>query len=234
MYFLARHSPVLRLPLLSMAWLLALATLGAVAAWKSNRTVRAVTVFTAIYAAAVIAFFVFARYRLYVAPGLAVLGAIGLVSSFRSVEAGRARAALPAVVAALAMGTFSASGIGTPQKREHLYSFISLAQLHAAKGEMAPAKKLLEEALGRNPSSAEALCAMGRLYLQERDPPRAAELLRRCVATDPLFPSGLYWLAVAEFRAGNRAAAERALVEQLRIVPGHEEAALWLGLIRGK
>lgn len=231
MYFLARYSPVLRLPLLSMAWLIGLATLGIVAAWRRSEIVRLLTGFTAVYTLAVIAFFVFSRYRLYVAPSLAALGAIGVVTLWERVRAGELRRAIPAIAAGAALTAFSLSGIGVPPKREHLYSFVTLANLYEARGDMPSAKRLLLEALSRDPDAPEVLCGLGRLHLAERDPSGGIELLRRCVVVDPAFPDGWYWVGVAEFRTGNPGAAEQAFLRQLAIVPGHQESRMWLRLM---
>jgi 4-amino-4-deoxy-L-arabinose transferase-like glycosyltransferase len=231
LYFLARYSPVLALPLLSMAWLVGLAALGIGLAWRRSEVVRLLTGFTAVYALAVVAFFVFSRYRLYVVPALAVLGAIGIVSVWERWRSGELRSALPAAVAGLSLAAFSISGIGTPPKGEHLYSFVTLSNLYQARGDAPSAKRLLLEALGRDPDAAEVLCGLGRMQLEERDAAGGAELLRRCVTADPAFPGGWYWVGVAEFRVGNRAAAEQAFLRQLAIVPGHAESITWLQLM---
>ena len=231
MYFLARYSPVLGLPLLSMAPLVGLAVLGAILAWRRSTIVRLLTGFVALYALTVVAFFVFSRYRLYVAPALATLAAVGLVSARERLRERRVRLVAGAALAGLAVAAFSLSGIGVPSKREHLYSFVTLANLHEARRDLPAARRLLLEALAREPDAPEVLCALGHVQLSEQDARGALELFRRCVALDAAFPGGWYWLGVAEFRAGDPARAEQAFRRQLALVPGHEESRNWLRLM---
>ena len=58
MYFLARFSPVLRLPVVGMALVLPLAAIGAWAGWRQRREVRLLAGFVAVYAVSVCLFFV--------------------------------------------------------------------------------------------------------------------------------------------------------------------------------
>jgi tetratricopeptide (TPR) repeat protein len=233
LYFLERYSPVLRLPLLGMGGLLALAVLGAVLAWRTSPVIRLTAVFAGAYALSVVVFFVLARYRLYVAPALAILAATGIAALIRAPRRLRGRTGLSAIVAAAAVGALSFSALGTPPKREHLYSFVGLATLYARAGDLASAMKLLGEAQARVPNAPEVLFAMGKLQLDGGDPRRAAENLRRCIEVNPMFPSAWYWLGIANYRSGDRDGAEQAFRRQLAIVPGHAESLTWLRLIGG-
>ena len=76
-YFLARDSWVLRLPLVTFGLLVPLALLGAVAFFRKKREVRLLAEFTGLYCLTVVAFFVLSRYRMQIVPVMAVLTAAG-------------------------------------------------------------------------------------------------------------------------------------------------------------
>jgi hypothetical protein len=87
-YLLERDSPVLRLPLLGFGVLLPLAALGVVTALRRRRrswspadrpAVALLAGFALVYSATVVAFFVFARYRIQVVPALLPLAALGAI-----------------------------------------------------------------------------------------------------------------------------------------------------------
>ncbi|MCC6847408.1 MAG: hypothetical protein IT294_02815 [Deltaproteobacteria bacterium] len=111
-YLLERDSPTLRAPLLGFGALLPLAALGAVAGRRrrdlaaDRRAVALLVGFALVYAATVVAFFVFARYRIQIVPALLPLAALGVVElatcAFRR-EGRRAAAALLVVGAAVAL-----------------------------------------------------------------------------------------------------------------------------------
>lgn len=80
--FMERFSWVLRAPLLGFWLVLPLAAAGMVFAWRERRTWWWLYLFVIAYFASVVAFFVFARYRLPVVPPLILFAAFGLVRLF--------------------------------------------------------------------------------------------------------------------------------------------------------
>ncbi len=226
MYFLARYSPVLRLPLPGMGWLLPLALLGAIAGFRERREVRFLVGFVLTYSFAVIAFFVFSRFRLYVVPALAVLAAFAVPWLAAVLRARHVRRGLPVAVGTIAVIVFSFFGVRTfgVGRGENIQSFISLALLYQQKGDLAAAERLLAEALERVPKNAAPLCGLGLLHLRARHMLQANDYLSRCAAADPLYPDVWLFLGQVYDDFGQPAVAAQAYRKQLEILPGDGRA----------
>ncbi len=141
MQFVAGFSPVLRLPLVSFAVLLGLAVLG-VGATARRSEGRVVLAYVLLYALSVIAFFIFSRYRLHVAPALAALAGVGLASATESAAAARWRSLAWPALAALAVA--SASMAAFPERRrEPLGNYAMLAEMYQERGDFPEARRLL-------------------------------------------------------------------------------------------
>ena len=237
MYFLARYSPVLRLPLLGMGLLLPLAVLGAAAGFRRRREIRLLTGFALVYSASVIAFFIFSRYRLHVVPALTVLAACGVVWAVDVARARDARRAAAGALAACGVAAFSflASRSFDVGPREDPQSAISLAWLYRERGEYRAAERLLVEALAAQRDGARAgpLCALGDLHLRERDVDRAVGALEECARANPAFPNALVRLGIAYEARGWPDRARAAYELQLQIVPGNDDARLRLMRLLG-
>jgi len=89
----AEYAPLLRIPLPGFGLLAPLSLVGFALALRRRGWPRLLLVFTALYSATVIAFFVFSRFRMVVAPALYVMAAYGAVETIRRVKA--RTAALP-------------------------------------------------------------------------------------------------------------------------------------------
>ncbi len=226
MYFLARYSPVLRLPLLGMGWLLPLALVGAIAGFRERREVRLLVGFVLTYSFAVIAFFVFSRFRLYVTPALAVLAAFAVPWLADMLRIRDVRRGLQVAVGLTAVIVFSFFGVKTfgVGKGEHIQSFISLALLNQQKGDFAGAERLLIEALERAPENAAPLCGLGLLHFRAGHTLQASDYLSRCAAADPLYPDVWILLGQVYEGFGKPAAAAQAYRKQLEILPGDGRA----------
>jgi len=85
----AEHAPVLRVPLPGFGLLAPLCLTGFVLAARRRGWPRLLLVWTAIYSATVILFFVFSRFRMVLAPALYVLAAFTMVELFRRLSAWR-------------------------------------------------------------------------------------------------------------------------------------------------
>ncbi len=222
MYLLARYSPALRLPLLGMGWLLPLALLGAMAGFRERREVRYLVGFVLTYSFAVIVFFVFSRFRLYVVPALAVLAAFAVPWLADVLRARDLRRGLAVAVGTIAVIAFSFFGVRTfgVGKGEHIQSYISLALLSQQKGDLAAAERLLIEALERTPENAALLCGLGLMHLRAGHTLQASDYLSRCAAADPLYPD--VWLLLGQvYEAfGKPKVATQAYRKQLEILPG--------------
>lgn len=111
-YLLERDAWILRLPLLGFGEVVALAALGIVATFRRNRAVRLLTGFVLLYGATLVAFFIFARYRIQVVPALVPLAALGVREVLSRLRAGDVRrlATAAAVVGATAWLSFHTVG----------------------------------------------------------------------------------------------------------------------------
>lgn len=228
MQFLAGFSPILSLPLVSFAILLGLAVLGVGAAVRT-RDGRIVLAYVLLYAASVIAFFIFSRYRLHVAPALAALGGVGVASA---VECAAARRRKWLAWAALAVAVGGASMAAFPERRgEPLGNYAMLAEMYQERGDFLEARRLLQTALQRDPSAATTLCALGTLELRSNAAAQAVQYALRCVQANPAFPDGWYLVGLAFEASGDRRQALAALRRQIDIVPGHELARARLAFL---
>ena len=228
MFLLARFSPVLRLPLLGMGLLLPFAALGAVVTWRGSREARLLAGYSLVYATSVVAFFVFSRYRLHVVPALAVFAAASLPWLGERMRRRQLRPLAVAGVALVAIATFSfhASSTFGIERRENPQGAINLAWLYRQRGEYAAAEKVLVEVLESQAGAARSgpLCALGDLFLDEDEVPRAVSMLEACALANPGYPEAWLRLGLAYERSGRFEDAIAALDVQLRAVPGHAVA----------
>lgn len=78
-YLVERDARILRLPLLGFGEVAAFAVLGFVATARASRAARLLAAFVLLYGATLVAFFLFARYRVQVVPALLPLAAVGFL-----------------------------------------------------------------------------------------------------------------------------------------------------------
>ena len=222
MSFVARFSQPLRLPLVSF-WLLAgLAVLGC---FPAIRTVegRLVVGYVILYCASVVAFFIFSRYRLHMAPPLAALAGGGLVWAAERIQKADYRSLAIPVSVAVAMGAFSALSFPS-RRREATGNFASLAEIYQERGDYGAARRLLSEALAKSPDDANILCAVGKLCLRTHDAACGMEFTSRCLRANSAFPDGWYLYGLACEASGDVERAREAYRRQITLVPGHESA----------
>jgi tetratricopeptide (TPR) repeat protein len=238
MYFLARYSPVLRLPLLGMASVLALAAVGAWAGFRRGRHQQFLVAYVLLYSASVVAFFIFSRYRMHVVPVLCVFAAAAVPWLGERAAARDARRLLAAALAAGVVAAFSlfAASLFGVRPRENIQSFMNLAWLYQQRGEYRQAEALLAEALAKEGGAGKAgpLCALGSLREGAGDLAGAVPFYRECARASPLFPDVWARLGQALEKTGTVDGAREAYQTQLRVVPGHEGARRGLGRLEGE
>jgi len=230
--FLRRFSPPLGLPLVTMALLFPLAALGAAVSFGS-RPARLVTCFAAAYMATLVPFYIFARFRIYYVPALAVLAALGLSWLCQT----RPRKALLglAAVALLAAVSLAAGGFaGTSSSTNHSQQFANLAELYAERGDFERALRLLDVGLSEHHKAA-LLCRKADLLRRFGDVQGSVRLANECVEVDPGYPDAWYTRGLSYEAAGDRVTASQSYAQQLEFVPGHAFAAWRLrALIAGR
>jgi tetratricopeptide (TPR) repeat protein len=110
-YLMERESRTLRLPLLGFGEVAALAVLGFVVG-RRRRPVVLLGLFVVTYGATLVAFFVFARYRIQVVPALLPLAALGATALATRLRAGDPRGIAGALVVLGLAGALSFATIG--------------------------------------------------------------------------------------------------------------------------
>jgi len=102
------------------------------------------------------------------------------------------------------------------------------AQEPAPAGAAATAQRALEAVRSRDPADSSSALTLGQLYLDQKKPDKAAEVLRDLVSRVPQQRMAYALLVEALLRAGKPKEAESTLQDILRIDPGSLEARLTL------
>jgi tetratricopeptide (TPR) repeat protein len=148
-YLMERESRVLRLPLLGFGAVAGFAVLGLVAHGR-RRGVRLLGAYVIAYGGTVVAFFVFARYRIQVVPALLVLAALGVMAFATRVRAAAwgpiGRAAAIAIVGSWL--SFRTIGLFTPDHPNVVEMRMRrFASVYASAGDVDRAIAALQEAI---------------------------------------------------------------------------------------
>jgi len=199
-------------PIGTFGVLLPLAVLGVFATWPERRKLAVLYALALTYAASVIVFYVFARYRYPMVPFLVLFAAAGIMS-FRS----PARLALPVaaavvvavfanwpVASAAGMRAVTESNLGTALQAGHRLddaiahyrksialqpdyapAYSNLATALRDEGRTDEAMKAYERALQLKPEFAGAHYNLANLLLDEGDPQSAADHFERALQEDP-------------------------------------------------
>ncbi len=231
-YFFARYSWVLRLPLLSFGLVFGLG-LAAMVLLARGLARLSMTVFFFGYAASVIVFFVFSRYRIPALPALLPFaGAMlpWLADSVRTRPSPRApRPAFPARLAgglALILAAFALTlypvhhGSG---KTEAAQSLTNLAAMYYHEGDTAKAVATYEEALRTQPGHGETSRNLGIIMLGHGSVDRAFGLLTDAARADPSNPTTHVYLGRIYQRQGRLEAAYTEFRQAVGFAPGRVE-----------
>ena len=222
MRFVARHAPVLRLPLVPFFLIVALFAIGVVPASRSGDG-RIVIGYVGAYLLSILAFFVLSRYRLHAVPALAAVAGAGITWGAERLRARAWRSLAVPGACAVAVGAFSA--LSFPSYRvESPNNHALLAELYQERGDYAAGRRILDDALRVFPESAPLLVAEAKLALRTRDAKGALAFAERAVRADPIVLDGWYVLGLACDANGEHARAQDAYRRQVAIVPGHDGA----------
>jgi 4-amino-4-deoxy-L-arabinose transferase-like glycosyltransferase len=222
MRFIARFSPVLRLPLVPFSLLVALFVLGILPSIR-DQDGRVVLGYALAYCASIMAFFVLSRYRLHAVPPLAAIAGAGLTWGWERARERRWRALAAPALLGLALGTYSALSFPS-YRREEPANHALLSELYQERGDYAAGRRVLGEALALFPEDPTLLTAMGKICLRTRDAKGALEYTSRAVRANPMVLDGWYLYGMANEASGDLARAREAYRRQLAMVPGHEGA----------
>ena len=213
-YAHAEHS----IPLAATGWLthfgllVPLAAVGVAATWPRRRRLLSLYLMLGLYAASVIAFYVFARYRYPLAPFLVLFAAAG---GDHLVQLARRTATLahaPLVAAVVLVGAAGANWPLLSKSHMRAASYNNLATAYRERGDLQRAVQLYETALTLDENYAEAHSNIGSALAAGGEPDRALDHYRQAIAADPdtgdlrynygnaLLAANLYAEAAEQFR----------------------------------
>ena len=213
-YAHAEHS----VPLAATGWLthfglvVPLAAVGVAVTWPQRRRLLPLYLMLGLYAASVIAFYVFARYRYPLAPFLVLFAAAG---GDRLVQIGRRAATLARAPLVAAVALVCAVGANWPLlSKDHMRaaSYNNLATAYREQGDLPRAIELYETALTLDENYAQAHSNLGSALAASGNPQRAIEHYRQAVTIDAdtgdlrynygnaLLAASLYAEAAEQFR----------------------------------
>jgi Flp pilus assembly protein TadD len=231
-YFFSRYSWVLRLPLLSFGIVFGLGFAAMILAARGLGRLSMVVFFFG-YAASVVVFFVFSRYRVPALPALfPFAGAMlpWLADSYRVRPSPHApRPLFPAQLAgglALILAAFALTlypvhhGTGNTEAAQ---SLVNLGSLYYHEGDTARAVATFEEALSTKPGHAEASRNLGIIMLGRGNTDRALELLSDAARAEPSNPSTHLFLGRIYERQGQHETACLEFGKAVALAPGRVE-----------
>ena len=209
--------------------LVPLACVGIVATWSSRSRLWLLYAMTAAYAASVVAFYVFARYRFPLVPFLMLFAAAGLVAlpdvvRTRAVPGGMKAIAAIAVTAVIA---------NWPLLNEAWMKAVTEVNLGAAlqsEGRLDEAAAHYRRAITLRPDYAAAYSNLGTALRGQGRLDEAVTTYERAIALQPDFPDAHYNLANTLVDQGKAAAAIDHFHVALQVVPGSAEVHNNLGI----
>ena len=226
-YFFARYSWVLRLPLLSFGVVFALGLAAMILLARGIGRLSMVVFFFG-YAASVILFFVFSRYRIPALPALLPFSGAMLIW-FGDQRKPATRKPSPAHIAgglALVLASFAITmypvhhGSG---KAEAAQSLTNLAAVYFHEGDTAKAVATYEEALSTQPGHGEASRNLGTIMFGRGNVDRAFELLSDAARAEPSNPSTHVYLGRIYERRGQPETAYLEFRKAVALAPGRVE-----------
>lgn len=220
--FYARYSPVLRLPLPGFSLIFALGMPWLVQRGCGRGPRAAFFWFTAIYASAVVAFFVLSRFRAPAVPALLPFAggfAAFLIGPARrgAVPRGAVVRSLALCVGALALSLAPVDRI--PAARSAAQSLANIGARQYREGDVSGAEKSFRAALAEDPTLVGALRSLGVLNVRRGDAGTAAPLLERAVAIDPGDAVSRHYLGLVHESRGEWPAALREFEAAASLTP---------------
>lgn len=220
-------SPPLALPGLEWGGLVALAVAGLALA-RRRRALAPVLLFELGWLATTVAFFLFSRYRLPAAAGLAVLASIPVVAAWDLWHRRRRAAAFAAAVGVAA--AFVVPHVVAPAPRSDLVEF-NLGRLAEERGDAAAARRHYAAALAADPTFFPAAMNLGTLAARGGDLEEGLRYLEEAVRLEPSSDDAWANLGAARLARRDLAGARRALDRALAINARHEAARRNLELV---
>jgi len=213
--------------------LIPLAALGMAVTWPARRRLLPLYLMAVFYAASVVAFYVFARYRFPLAP-FAILFAVAGADHVIQVARGRATVPRAPIIAAAVVVTAVAANwplLATTSMRATSYN--NLATAYRERGDLATAIDLYRRALALDPAYAQAHSNLGSALAASGDPDSAISHYEEALASDAGRGDFRFNFGNALLALGRYTEAEEQFRQALASWPEDAEALNNLGMALG-
>ncbi len=182
-YFVRQASPILASLPFELGGLILLACVGL---WQARDRLTGpffpIVLFIVGWMGSTVIFFIFSRYRLPIAPALALLAAVPLCNAYTAFEQGRARAAM---LGALLLGAaVLLPRIAMPEPRMDLVHY-NLGVVYHQNQQAEPAEAHFREVLRLSPEHFLAAMNLGRLAAARGDWPAAVSWFEKAESSEP-------------------------------------------------
>ncbi|HEX7182005.1 MAG TPA: tetratricopeptide repeat protein [Thermoanaerobaculia bacterium] len=216
-YFFEDQSGLLRL-LPGFGLLFALAACGIGIAVARRRLPRAVLLYLIGFAAATVITMVGTRYRIPLAPALAIFAGLALVWAWDAARARRRREiGLFAVAFLAALGLAHARAYPPSHNLAEEWTLTGMSL--EKEEDFQAAAEAYDKALAADPGYVSAWEGIGRSRIKQGDLAGAEEALRKALQVDPRSQPARFYLGVALRQAGRTDEAVRELRESLALAP---------------
>jgi len=185
------------------------------------------------YAASVVAFFVFGRYRLPIAAFFVPFAAHALVAGWGAMRERQTRAAVLSLAAALAMAVLAFRPT-VPKAFGLASAYYNVGLVHEIEGQGALARAAYEKATRYNARHFKSFTALARLSLARgADPREALEAARKAIEIAPSDPEAWTLVGEALVRIGRTEDARAAFRAALEAESAYEPARVGLARLAG-
>ncbi len=215
-------------PLLHFGVLVPLAVAGTVLTWDQRKRLGALYAMILSFAASVAIFYVFARYRLPLAPMLMVIAAGGIMRAIDLWKRGKYRTFAPATGAAIAAAVIVNWPMldVTPQRATNYYN-LGVSLFH--EGRFDDAARQFEAAIALHPTS-QMHHQLGETLARLGQTDRAMEQFARAIALRPGNAEAHLELGLLQAQRGRSDAAIALFREAIRLDANYAEAHYNLGI----
>jgi tetratricopeptide (TPR) repeat protein len=211
--------------------LLGLAALGAVLTASSWRHLWLLYAVATTYAASVVLFYVFARYRFPIAPVLTMLAATGVVQAARLARGRQVRGLVPALAAAAGAVVLAHLPLENARASRAMHYADIGAAMAKDPNRASQAMEFYQRALSEAPENPAAQFGVGTLLARMGRPSDAIAHYESAVHAWPEYAEARYNLGLALAAVGRRQESAQQLQESVRLRPDDVEAQLALAKV---
>ena len=211
--------------------LLGLAALGTVLTASSWRRLWLLYAIAATYAASVVLFYVFARYRFPIAPVLMILAAAGMVQAARLAAGRQVRRLAPALAAAAGAVVLAHLPLENARASRAMHYADIGAAMAKDPNRASQAMEFYQRALSEAPENPAAQFGVGTLLARMGRPSDAIAHYESTVQAWPEYNEAHYNLGLALAAVGRQQESAEQLQESVRLRPDDVEARLALAKV---